>query len=76
MGRAAMRVVLAGFIQAEVAVHGQANLGGVVVLLAIVLPPANRAQPQRAGSLQRPVTAAWTAKTSPQSIPQVIWTKR
>ncbi len=51
MGRAIQRVVLAGFIQAEGAVHGQPHLGGVAVLLAIVFPPADRAQSQGARRL-------------------------
>jgi len=76
MGRATLSVVLASFAQAEIAVHGQAYLASGVVLLAIVLPPADRAQPQRAGGLQRLAAAAWAAKTSLQYIPQVIWTRR
>jgi len=40
---AAMRIVLAGFLQAEGAVHGQPHIRGVRVLLTIVFPPANRA---------------------------------
>jgi hypothetical protein len=64
MCRAAMRVVVAGFVEAELAVHGQAHFGGVFVLLAVVFPPADRAQRQGAGRLQRLVSAAWAAKTS------------
>ena len=64
VGSAAMGVVLPGFVQAEGAVHGQADIGGVLVLLAIVLPPADRAQPQCAGRLQRLVPAARAAKTN------------
>ena len=64
VGSAAMGVVLPGFAQAEGAVHGQADIGGVLVLLAIVLPPADRAQPQCAGRLQRLVPAARAAKTN------------
>jgi len=29
--------------QAERAVHGQAHLAGILVLLAVILPPADRA---------------------------------
>ena len=43
MSRATLSVVLTGFIQAEGAVDGQADFGCVVILLAIVLPPADRA---------------------------------
>jgi hypothetical protein len=38
-----MGKVLAGFIEAEGAVHGQADIAGVGVFLAIVFPPADRA---------------------------------
>ena len=71
MGRAALSVVLAGFIQAEAAVHSQADFAGGVVLLAIVLPPADRAQRQRAGGLQRLTSAAWTAKTRFHHLPRM-----
>ena len=64
MGCAAMSVVLAGFVEAQLAVHRQAHFGGVNVLLAVVLPPADRAQRQGAGRLQRLVSAARAAKTS------------
>ena len=62
MGSAAMGVVLAGLAQAELAVDGQADFGGIVVLLAVVFPPTDRAQTQRAGSIQRLISAAGTAK--------------
>jgi len=64
-----MGVVLTGLAEAELTVHGEADLGGIVVLLAIVLPPADRAQGQRAGGFQRLISAAWTAKTSRHSFP-------
>ncbi len=69
MGRAAMRIVLAGFVQAEGAVHGEADYVGVAVLLAVVLPPADRAQRQGAGRLQRFVSTARTAKLNVHSFP-------
>jgi hypothetical protein len=53
------------------AVHGQAHFCGVPVLLAIVFPPADRAQPQRAGRIQRLISTAWAAKTRRQGIPRV-----
>jgi len=62
MGCAALGKVEAGFVEAELAVDGQAHLGGVVILLAIVLPPADRAQAQGAGNFQGPVSAARAAK--------------
>ena len=72
MGRATLRVVLAGFVQAQGAVHGQAHFAGVSVLLAIVLPPADRAQRQCAGRLQRLVSAARAAITSFHNSPRYV----
>jgi hypothetical protein len=63
MGGAALSVVFAGFVQAEGAVDGQADIAGVVVFLAVVLPPANRAQAHGARRLQRLIAAARTAIT-------------
>ena len=74
MGSAASCVVGAGLVQAEGAVHRQPDIRGVLVLLAVVLPPANRAQAQRFGRLQRLISAAWAAKTSLHSFPQDEWT--
>jgi hypothetical protein len=42
MGGSAMNVMPTGLIETEGSVDGQANFGRVVVLLAIVLPPADR----------------------------------
>jgi len=64
MGGAAMGVLLPGFAQAEGAVHGQADFTGVRVLLAVVLPPADRAQGERPRRVQRLVPATRAAKTS------------
>lgn len=41
VGGAALEVVVPGFPEAELAVHGQADFGRVAVLLAIVLPPTD-----------------------------------
>jgi hypothetical protein len=38
-----MCVVLAGFAQAQLAVDGETDLGGIGILLAIVFPPTDRA---------------------------------
>jgi hypothetical protein len=44
MGSSAKLVVLAGFAQAQLAVYGGPDLRSVVGILAVVLPPANRAK--------------------------------
>jgi hypothetical protein len=62
MSRAAVGKVLAGFVQAERAVDGEADFGGILVLLAIVLPPANWAKSKRSNGLERLITAAWASK--------------
>jgi hypothetical protein len=61
MGSAALNVVPAGFVERELAVDGEAHFRGVGVFLAVVLPPANRAQPQGAGRIQCFVAAARAA---------------
>lgn len=76
MGRAAMSVVLAGLIQAEGAVDGQADFGCVVVLLSVVLPPADRAQRQCASGLQRLIAATRTAKAKLQYFAHLTFSPR
>lgn len=71
MGRTASEVECARLVKAEVAVHRQADIGGVRILLPIVLPPADRAQGERARRIERPQSAAWAAKTSLQSFPHL-----
>jgi hypothetical protein len=63
VGRAAMCKVRARFVQAEGSVHGVANLRGVFIFLAIVFPPADRAQCERVRRFQRLVPAAGAAKS-------------
>ena len=63
MGRSAVGEMLTGFIQAEQAVDGKAGFSGVLVFLAVVLPPANGAQRQRACRFKRLVSATGTTKT-------------
>lgn len=46
--------------QAQMAVDGKANLGGIGVLLSVVFPPADGAQPHGAGLFQCSVSAART----------------
>jgi hypothetical protein len=61
MGGAALGVVGTGFVQAEGAVDGEADIAGVFVFLAVVLPPADWAQAESARRLQRLIAAARTA---------------
>ena len=44
MGCAALGVVGSRFFEAQLAVDGEAHFGGVIVFLAVVFPPANRAK--------------------------------
>ena len=44
MGRAELGVVHSRFFEAQLAVHGEAHFGGVMVFLAVVFPPADRAE--------------------------------
>ena len=64
VGCAAMGKMVTGLIQAEGAVHRQADIAGVGVFLAIVFPPADRAQPHGVRRFERLVTAARAAKLS------------
>jgi hypothetical protein len=64
MSSAAMGIVHTGFVQAEGAVDGQADFAGVFVLLAVVLPPADRAQTQSTSRLQRLIAATRAAKAN------------
>ena len=72
MSRAAMREVLAGFIQTEGSVDGEADFCCVVVLLAIVLPPADGAQGHGAGGFQGLIAAAWTSIANLQNFPGCV----
>ena len=58
MGCAALGVVGAGLIEAQLAVDGEAHFRGIVVFLAVVLPPANRAKLQGVGRIECLVSAA------------------
>jgi hypothetical protein len=62
MRRPALRKVGTRSRQAQLTVHRQPNLGSVLVLLPVILPPAHGAQPQRRRSLQRPVSATRATK--------------
>jgi hypothetical protein len=74
MSRAAMSEVFTGFVQAEGSIDGEADLSCIVILLAVVLPPADGAQRQRAGGFQSLISAAWTSIAKLQSSP-VGWTR-
>ena len=70
MGRAAMSEVFAGFVEAQLAIHRQAHFGGVIVLLAVIPPPADRAQRQRFRRFQRLISATRAAKTIFHGVPR------
>ena len=76
MGGAALGVVGARIVQAQGSIDGEAHIGGVFVLLAIVLPPADRAQGQSPRRLQRLESAARATKMSIHHSPFVWTTKR
>src|SRR5579863_2612086 len=62
IGGTAPRIRSACLSETQMTVDGQANLMGVGVFLAIVFPPAHRAQLHGCGRLQRSGAAAGTAK--------------
>jgi len=57
MRGAELYVIGARLVQAQLAVHGQAHFGGVLIFLAVVFPPANRAQLQGARRFERLISA-------------------
>ena len=58
MGRAVVCEVRTGLIETELSVDGEANFGGVVVFLAVVFPPADRAQLQGSGRIEGFISTA------------------
>lgn len=64
MRGAKLNKVRASLSQAELAVDGKTHIGGVIVFLPIVFPPADRAQLQCIGGFQRPISAARTTIAS------------
>ena len=64
MTGAALGKIGTRLIQTQLAVDGEPHLGRVFVSLAIVLPPANRAQGECFRLLQGPISTAWASKTS------------
>ena|ERR1700731_3829008 len=61
MRRSALGKVHPRLTQAERTIHRQTHLGGILILLAVVLPPAHRTELQSLRRRQRPVAATWTA---------------
>lgn len=61
MRRPALGKVRPRLAQAQRSVHREPHIGGILILLPVVLPPANRAQLQSLRARQRPVSATWTA---------------
>jgi hypothetical protein len=61
MCRPALGKVRPRLAQAQPSVHREPYIGGVLILLPVVLPPAHRAQLQRLRPRQRTVPATWTA---------------
>jgi hypothetical protein len=47
VGRSTLGKVLAGLFQAQLAVHREADILGIPVLLPVVLPPAHRTKRER-----------------------------
>jgi hypothetical protein len=64
MGGTAVGIVVTSLAEAQGAIDRVAHLTGVGVFLAVVLPPANRAQSHGCGRLQRLEAAAWAAEKS------------
>jgi hypothetical protein len=61
MRSSAHRKMLARLVQAELAIHSESNLARILIFLAVILPPADRAQLHGTGCRQRPESATWTA---------------
>jgi len=68
MGGAALDIMPAGLVQTQLSVHCKAHIGGVAVLLAVVLPPAHRAEAHGVRNFQSLVAAARAAKAGRDSL--------
>jgi hypothetical protein len=62
MRSAALGVVGPRLFEAELAVDGEANFRGVIVFLAVVLPPADRAKLERFGRFESFISTAGATK--------------
>ncbi len=57
MCRAELGVVDSRFFEAQLAVNGEAHFGGIIVFLAVVFPPADRAKLECFGRFESLVSA-------------------
>ena len=64
MGCAALGIVVASFVEAELAVDGETHVRGVAVFLSVILPPADRTKLHGSGGIEGSIPAAWTAVLS------------
>jgi len=64
IGGADVSVILPGLPQAQSPIDRKPDVPGILVFLAVVLPPAHRAQSHCARSVQCPASAARAPKTS------------
>ena len=62
VSRADKGEIVTRLFEAQLAVYGKANVGGVDVLLAVIFPPANRTEPHRAGGIQGPIPTTGAAE--------------
>ena len=77
MGRAELGIVHSRFFEAQLAVNGEAHFGGVIVFLAVVFPPADRAELECCGRFEGLVSAARTTVASCNRIRlHVDWTRK
>jgi hypothetical protein len=64
MGGAEPAVVIPGLVQAELAVDRETHFRSVIIFLAVIFPPADRAQLQNAGRIEGPVSTTGAAITN------------
>jgi len=57
MRSAAFREEGAGLIKAQLTVNGETHLGGVIVFLAVIFPPADRTELKGAGCIEGFISA-------------------
>ena len=75
IGCAEVGVVLPGLPQAQSPIDGKPDIRGVVVFLAVVFPPAHRAQSHCARRVQCPASAARAPKTNLSQALHISWTR-